>query len=348
MTIPTNGGRSAQVAVVIRTKNRPVFLRRALNDLLRQTFTDWTAVIVNDGGDKSALDELLNEFDTRFDTRLTVIHNEFSHGMEAASNEGVAASSSRYLSIHDDDDSWHPDFLRRTTARLEQGPERAVMVRTEIVHEKMMGQSLVEESRELYAPEIQAITMSDMLRSNQGVPISCLYDRALHEEIGLYDASLPVVGDWEFYLRVLTATPIAFIDEEPLAFYHQRPAGSHGTAGNTVNEKRDLHASYDKLIRDRYLQEEVRAHGYGASLYWASRLGTETSALNEHIRRAAEYLIDQQKGLSARIQDLEKQQTEVLDQLAELAVTLERTRQDVAHYSTGAFLRRLLRIPRRR
>lgn len=348
MTIPTNVGRAAEVAVVIRTKDRPVFLRRALDDLLRQTFTDWAAVIVNDGGDKGTLDAVLDEFGTRLDSRLTVIHNESSHGMEAASNEGVAATSSRYLSIHDDDDSWHPDFLRRTTARLEQGPERAVMVRTEIIHEQIVGQSIVEESRELYAPDIHAITMSSMLGSNQGVPISCLYDRALHGEIGLYDASLPVAGDWEFYLRVLTATPIAFIYEEPLAFYHQRPAGSHGTAGNSVNENHDLHAAYDRLIRDRYLQEEVRAHGYGASLYWTSRLGTETRALNEHIRSAAEYLIGQQNALSAQVQELEKRQTETLDQLAELAVMLERTRQDVAHYSTGAFLRRLLRVPRRR
>jgi glycosyltransferase involved in cell wall biosynthesis len=44
--------------------------------------------------------------------------------MEAASNAGIAACDSDYIVIHDDDDSWCPDFLERTVAFLD-GPEGA-------------------------------------------------------------------------------------------------------------------------------------------------------------------------------------------------------------------------------
>ncbi len=37
------------VDIVMRTKDRPVFLARALDDVLAQTFTDWRLTIVNDG-----------------------------------------------------------------------------------------------------------------------------------------------------------------------------------------------------------------------------------------------------------------------------------------------------------
>jgi glycosyltransferase involved in cell wall biosynthesis len=39
--------------------------------------------------------------------------------MEAASNAGSAVCDSDYVVIHDDDDSWLPDFLDRTVAFLD-------------------------------------------------------------------------------------------------------------------------------------------------------------------------------------------------------------------------------------
>jgi glycosyltransferase involved in cell wall biosynthesis len=37
--------------VIIRTKNRPLFLARALDDVLAQEFSDWHLYVVQDGGD---------------------------------------------------------------------------------------------------------------------------------------------------------------------------------------------------------------------------------------------------------------------------------------------------------
>ena len=42
---------SPTVAVLVRTKDRPRFLRRALANIAEQTFTDYTVCVINDGGD---------------------------------------------------------------------------------------------------------------------------------------------------------------------------------------------------------------------------------------------------------------------------------------------------------
>ena len=41
-----------KVAVITRTKDRPIFLKRALLSVSSQTFSDYIHVVVNDGGTK--------------------------------------------------------------------------------------------------------------------------------------------------------------------------------------------------------------------------------------------------------------------------------------------------------
>ena len=62
------------VAVITRTKDRTVLLRRAIESVIRQTFGDWVHVIVNDGGNSHELDLLVNEYASRYRGRAKVIH----------------------------------------------------------------------------------------------------------------------------------------------------------------------------------------------------------------------------------------------------------------------------------
>jgi glycosyltransferase involved in cell wall biosynthesis len=108
-----------RVAVITRTKNRTALLGRAIESVLGQSFRHWQHVIVNDGGDPLAVDGLIERYQGLYAGRLRVIHNPESLGMEAASNVGVRNSQSEFIVIHDDDDTWHPDFLGRCVAYLE-------------------------------------------------------------------------------------------------------------------------------------------------------------------------------------------------------------------------------------
>ena len=39
--------------------------------------------------------------------------------MEAASNAGIKATNGELIVIHDDDDTWHPDFLKKCVCVLQ-------------------------------------------------------------------------------------------------------------------------------------------------------------------------------------------------------------------------------------
>src|SRR5437867_3800228 len=138
--------RPATVGIITRTKNRPLLLERGLNDVLRQVFTDWTMVVVNDGGDPAPVDDLVRRYADAFRGRLLVVHNPNSVGMEAASNIGIRATESRYVVLHDDDDTWNPQFLQTTVDFLDRDSvHHGVITRARVVYETLRDGFLVVE-----------------------------------------------------------------------------------------------------------------------------------------------------------------------------------------------------------
>ncbi len=285
----------ARVAVIVRTKNRPLLLARALDSVLSQTYRDFTIVVVNDAGDVAPVQEQIDAVADRADGRILLVDNAVSRGREAAMNIGLAASSSTYVVIHDDDDAWAPTFLERTASHLDETGRQAVGTRSEVVYERIVGDQIITEGRELLATDKSEITLLDTLVRNYTPTNSLLYRREIHELIGDYDESLPVLADWDFMLRLLRVHEVDFIDGEPLAFWHRRP-DAVGDEGNSVHAGRSEHAHWDAFIRDRYLRADLaRQGGMGYLLVLAEILDRDRKVAQDrgaHIAAEVRYLHD--------------------------------------------------------
>ncbi|WP_373457687.1 glycosyltransferase family 2 protein [Microbacterium sp. SORGH_AS_0505] len=128
------------VSIIVRTKDRPDYLRRALADIAAQTLASWECIIVNDGGDPETVAGLVAARDDAFRARTTVIDSPESRGRWRSANAGVLAARAALLVLHDDDDTWNADFLQRATDYLDAHPTRAgVVSRIEIVWETRDG-----------------------------------------------------------------------------------------------------------------------------------------------------------------------------------------------------------------
>lgn len=263
---------SPTVAVLVRTKDRPRFLRRALANIAEQTFTDYTVCVINDGGDESATRAILQasplahllEGDT---PRLTLLTTGGGN-MEAASNAGLAATDSKFVAIHDDDDLWAPEFLERTVGALRAS--EALICSTRVVEryerETPEGEFEVYEER-IFHDGLPGFGLQFLYRTNRAVPIGILYRRRLHELVGPYDESLPVVGDWEFNLRAAAVTEMLLVDE-PLAYWSLRPQAD-GAEANSVQRQAE-HARFDASVRARAIRDDLQSGGRpGPYLYQA-------------------------------------------------------------------------------
>lgn len=243
-----------RVAILMRTKNRPVLLVRALMSVLSQTYANWHLYLVNDGGEYDELEVLIAPYRPAFAEHLTVKHHPQSQGMEAASNSALqeARDTYDYVVVHDDDDAWRPTFLEQTVAFLETPNNSrygAVAARCEVVHEEITKDNrVIEKRREPFGYWKERIDLLDMLRTNSIPPICLLIRKYIVDQIGAFNPSLPVLGDWDYNIRILMLVDIGTINV-PLAYYHHRVTGD-AVYGNSVHAGLDRHLDYQVLYRN--------------------------------------------------------------------------------------------------
>ena len=241
------------VAVITRTLDRPMFLRRALESVARQTFTDYVQVVVNDGGDIELAKKTIEETDC-LHHKIVLVDNLVNRGMEAASNIAIHAVDSDYIVIHDDDDTWEPDFLKETVAFMEGEKGRiydGVITQSTYVSEEVTPEGLVIHGRAPYQNWVKNVHIMEMAIQNFFPPIAFLFRRDIYDRIGGYNEDYPVLGDWDFNLRFLMESDIGMIHAS-LANYHHRDQGDTSLFGNSVIASRDKHLEYSAVVRNRF------------------------------------------------------------------------------------------------
>lgn len=240
------------IAIITRTKDRPRFLARAIDSVLAQGARDWVHVIVNDGGDRAAVERAVAQAASRYEGRAQVVHLDESIGRGAAANAGVAASKSTLLVFHDDDDTWAPGFLERAVAAWRATGAKGVVTRSERVIERLDGERFVEVRREPFFPELEAVSLPLLARDNCFVNLAFLLERRAFEAVGPFDAELPVYEDWDFNLRFLLRHDVHVVPEV-LARYHHREGGQ-GAAGNSFAQERARVAAARARLVNRWLR----------------------------------------------------------------------------------------------
>lgn len=247
------------VAVITRTKDRPLLLQRALESVSGQSLTDIQWVIVNDGGEPAPVDAVADAARKR-GLLTSVLHHSTSLGMESASNRGLRGSQSKYVVIHDDDDSWDTRFLDECVAFLGSRPHyRGVCTQCLRIEERVTSTEVVLKSTKPWNPWLKSVQFADLVKVNQFPPISFVFHREVFDQLGYFDESLPVLGDWDFNLRFLCKFDIGVIPL-PLANYHHRCDFTTATAyGNSLYAAVDKHVEFDAIIRNRHIRSGLAA-----------------------------------------------------------------------------------------
>ena len=249
------------VAIITRTKNRPLLLRRAAESVARQTYDGYVWVVVNDGGDEADVREVIEQ--SAVDRRkIILVSNARSLGMEAASNVGISNSQSDFVLIHDDDDSLHEDYLKEAVTLLTGARGKrygGVITHSLYVSEEIRGDQIIEHTRVPYRDWVRNVQLAEMVCENFFPPISFLYRRSMWEEIGGYNESLPVLGDWYFNLEFLLQADIAVI-QKPLAYYHHRDRGDPARSSlytNSVIGGVSKHEEFGSIVRNEFFRKNA-------------------------------------------------------------------------------------------
>ncbi len=192
----------ASASVIIPCYNHGHFLPDALDSVLAQTYTDWEAIVVNDGSTDNTAAVAERYADA--DARIRCIHQE-NAGLSAARNAGIRAAQGEYLAFLDADDTWEPAFLETCTAALEAHHGLAG-VYTRCVFTDECGVALPMAGGPALGPER---TRARLLRGGIAPVHAYLVRANAILRAGLFDESLTSLEDWDLWLRVTDQGQVA-------------------------------------------------------------------------------------------------------------------------------------------
>lgn len=235
------------VSVVVATRNRPVWLRRAMQSVLRQTHTDLQLVVVdeNDPGSPGRSETAAVVADL-FDGRVSYLADRAPTWVCRARNEGVAASRGEVVAFLDDDDWWHPTKLEHQVELFASGNPQPALVYTGL--EVVDGEGTVLKHRRAH---LAGDILPELLRENViGTPSSVAMLRTVFDELGGFDPAFPTRHDLDLYIRVAERYPIECVPE-PLTVYLNLQADAMSKHfSNKMTGREMIYRKHERHYRD--------------------------------------------------------------------------------------------------
>ena len=99
---------NTKISVIIPIYNVEKYLRRCLESIKNQTFTDWEAICVNDGSPDDS--KQIAEAFVKLDSRFKLVNKE-NGGLSDARNVGMQYATGDYILYVDSDDFIHPQTM---------------------------------------------------------------------------------------------------------------------------------------------------------------------------------------------------------------------------------------------
>jgi glycosyltransferase involved in cell wall biosynthesis len=193
---------SPLVSVVIPAWNAEATVLDTVRSVLRQTFSAFELIVIDDGSTDATV-ELLRRVD---DPRVRV-HRCPNAGLPAARNRGIERSTGEFVSFIDADDEWTPDKLELQLRALRESPGAGLAYSWTAFIDRR-GDFLFAKERSRSEGDVY----EDLVRhcflasgSNALVRRSCL------EEVGGFDTTLAAAQDWDLYLRIAARWPFALV-----------------------------------------------------------------------------------------------------------------------------------------
>jgi glycosyltransferase involved in cell wall biosynthesis len=179
-------GQRPFISVAIPTFRRPDMVRRAVDSVLNQEFSDWEVVVSDDEGPEGASWGILSEY-ARKDPRIRVVENRRGRGQVENTNNAMLACAGDWIKLLHDDD-WLAEGALETFAQVASAHPTAAfltcasnMVEEGRIHYRRGGRVVVYSSQQcltdLYlvgTTRVLGIIPSTLLVNSNVIEAGCL------------------------------------------------------------------------------------------------------------------------------------------------------------------------------
>lgn len=194
------------VSVVMPAYNAEKFISEAINSVLKQTYSVFELLIVDDCSSDSTA-KIVNGFT---DSRIVYLKNEKNSGPAFSRNRGIEAAAGDYIAFLDSDDVWHKDKIERQLALAERTDADIVYCSYSLIDstgEKTRADFIVPETTDFEA------MLKESVMSCSTVVIKSELMKKFRFRNGFYHE------DYVLWLELLKAGGLAVGDSKVLADY---------------------------------------------------------------------------------------------------------------------------------
>lgn len=196
------------ISVIIPTYNRYSVLKRSIDSVLAQTYSNLEVIVVDD----SSTDETMDLLSQIHDTRLRVHPLKKRSGQSVARNVGANLASYPYLAFQDSDDVWHEDKLETQLRHWHSGdPDHCGASVTQAAQK--MG-DLGEKIRPEWTPsQPERLTIDNFLGGSIVSIPTLIVRKELFDSVGGFNSSLRRYEGWDLSLRLGSVSDFDFCPE---------------------------------------------------------------------------------------------------------------------------------------
>ena len=232
-------------SIIVPLYNKADYVRKALESILTQSYTNYEVVIIDDESTDNSL-SIVNDFVKTVESGKWKVESQPNSGVAAARNNGVAKSKGEFVCFLDADDWWEPTFLEEIDRMIAEYPD-AGLYATNYVYYKP-GKTHVALNLErgyINYPEANLQSGSMPVTS-----ITTCMPRKVFDEMRGFPVGIKLGEDLLLWAKTALHYKVAFC-EKPLAYYNNDvPASLRAT--------RNLHApEHHMLFNLASLENEI-------------------------------------------------------------------------------------------
>ena len=248
------------VSAIIPGYNCAQYIERAINSVLDQTYPNIECIVVNDG----SADET-GAVARRFGSRITVIDQK-NGGASAARNTGITHATGELIAFLDADDYWLPEKITKQVEVMHSHPD-VVLVSTGFASHNAA--SAVEDASPTSTIESSSPTLPPLEVHEDFLPLfrdpylgtpTVMVRRSRIDEAGVFDTTLPIAEDVEFFFRMCIGHAYARINETLIKIHHRPDSLCRTEPGYQINlAVIDRLALLNPAFHDQHPEEFQRA-----------------------------------------------------------------------------------------
>lgn len=252
---------SGKVSTIITTYQGADNLKRAIDSVMSQTYSNIEVIVVDDNDpnskERNDTECIISRFygNTRFP--LKYIKHEKNLNGAVARNTGVTMAKGVYLQLLDDDDVLFPDKISESVKIIEEEKTDGVLVSVAVCEKnKVYSVSGAHVSQGLHDKRAEMMVNSEFIGSGSNLFLLT----KVYRELGGFDPEFMRMQDLEFMMRFFRKHDVSLLDKVLVIKAKNNRKVTYTGYQKQIEFKRKFWEKYEKDFQDAFTKEQYKSY----------------------------------------------------------------------------------------